>query len=130
MIRAAIYHRMATAALISACFGPAATTASAQQPLAHMEACLEWGDFDGQFGALNICNKPTTILFMALVDGHVTASDIPPGGRFYSGIPKPDVWLFTACPIGYAPSIRFSADNAAAILPSLYNCLIPGRPAT
>ena len=125
-----MYRRMATAALISVCFAPGATAASAQQPMAHMEACLEWGDFDGQFGALNICNKPTSILFMALPDGPVTAWDVPPGARLDSGIPKPDLWLFTACPIGYAPSVRFSAANAAPILQSLYNCLMPGRPAT
>ena len=31
--------------------------------------------------------------------------------------------MFTACPVGYAPNVRFAAENKAAILDSLYNCL-------
>jgi hypothetical protein len=124
-------RRMVTAAMIAASFSPlAATAVSAQQSMAHMEACLEWGDFDGQFGALNICNKPTTILFMTLADGRITEQDVAPGGRFRSGAPEPagaDAWMFTACPPGYVPSVRFSADNSKVILPSLYNCQ-RGRP--
>ena len=34
--------------------------------------------------------------------------------------------MFTACPAGYAPSVRFSLENKTAIVESLYNCL--GRP--
>ena len=99
--------------------------------MAHMEACLEWGDFDGQFGAVNICNKPMTILFMTLADGQVTTQEVPSYGRFHSGAAKPvgtDAWMFTACPIGYVPNVRFSQDNADVILPSLYNCRRQGRP--
>ncbi len=127
-----MYRRMATAVLISVCFSSLTATASAQQSMAHMEACLEWGDFDGQFGALNICNKPTTILFMTLADGRITEQDVAPGGRFKSGAPQPvgtDAWMFTACPVGYMPSVRFSADNSGVILPSLYNCQ-RGRPSS
>ena len=36
-------------------------------------------------------------------------------------------WMFTACPAGYAPNIRFAVENKTAILNSLYNCL-PARP--
>jgi hypothetical protein len=120
---------MATIALISACCFPFASTVSAQQSMAHMEACLEWGDVDGQFVAHNICNKPTTILFMTLVDGRIIEQEIAPGGRFETGAsnPGPDAWMFTACPTGYVPSVRFSADNSDVILPSLYNCQ-RGRP--
>jgi hypothetical protein len=122
---------VATAALILPCLAPLTTIASAQPVMAHMEACLEWGDLGGQFGAANICNKPTTVLFMTLADEHVTEQEVAPGGHFNSGAAKPvglDAWMFTACPVGYAPSVRFVAANANVILPSLYNCLRQGRP--
>jgi hypothetical protein len=122
---------MAMTALILPCLALLTSTASAQQVMAHMEACLEWGDLDGQFGAVNICNKPMTVLFMTLADEHVTEQEVPPGGRFHSGAAKPvglDAWMFTACPTGYVPSVRFVAANANVILPSLYNCLRQGRP--
>ena len=118
------------AALILSCPAALATTASAQQVMAHMEACLEWDDLDGQFGAVNICIKPTTVLFMTLDDERVIEQEVPGGGRFNSGAAKPvglDAWMCTACPIGYVPSVRFSAAHANVILPSLYNCR-QGRP--
>jgi hypothetical protein len=129
VIPAFTYRRLATVALILSCLAPRA--ASAQPVMAHMEACLEWGDLDGHFGAVNICNKPTTVLFMTLADEHVTEQEVAPGGSFNSGAPKPvglDAWMFTACPVGYVPSVRFSAANANVILPSLYNCQQQGRP--
>jgi hypothetical protein len=131
MIRAAACRRLAAAALISACLFPAATAASAQQLMPHMESCLEWGESDGQLEAVNNCTAPTTILFMVLAEGRVITQDVPPGGRFGSGAPEPvgpNTWMFTACPVGYVPSVRFSTDNADVILPSLYHCLRQGGP--
>ena len=42
----------------------AATNATAQQVKAHMEACTEWG----RSGTHNSCDRPISILFMALAD--------------------------------------------------------------
>jgi hypothetical protein len=131
MIRAFAYRRLAVAALISACLFPAATTASAQELMPHMESCLEWAHSDGQWGAVNSCNEPTTILFMWLADGRMITQDVSPGGRFSSGAAEPvgtNAWMYTACAVGYAPSVRFSADNADIIVPSHYHCVRQGRP--
>jgi hypothetical protein len=108
----------------------AASHAAAQQVKAHMEACTEWGRAGSAFGTRNSCDRPISILFMALGgDQHVVERNVPPGAWF-----GPDAatdlsggWMFTACPAGYAPNIRFAVENKTAILNSLYNCL-PARP--
>jgi hypothetical protein len=100
-----------------------ATTASAQQIKAHMEACTEWGRAGGEFGTRNSCNKPITILFMALGDQRVVEREVPPGAWFGPAADLSGGWMFTACPVGYAPNVRFAAENKTAILDSLYNCL-------
>ena len=126
-----MYRRVASVVALWACFFPAMASVSAQQTKAHMEACTEWGYVDGQFGTHNSCSKPITILFMAFGDARVVARDVPPGGYLSSGTTEPDLansWMFTACPLGYVPSVRFSTENATAILESLYNCHLPGRP--
>ena len=46
-------------------------------------------------------------------------------GQFSSLVGQPSC---LACPLGYVPSVRFSTENATAILESLYNCQILGRP--
>ena len=51
--------------------------------------------------------------------------EVAPGAWFESGAAS-DLsggWMFTACPAGYVPNIRFAAENKTAILDSLYNCL-------
>jgi hypothetical protein len=35
--------------------------------------------------------------------------------------------MFTACPVGFIPSVRFAIENKTPIRESLYNCQ-PGRP--
>ena len=66
---------------------------------------------------------------MTAEDQQVSSADLPPGGRFAS----PAVWgqtagfMFTACPIGLRPSVRFALENREAIGASLYNCLV-GQP--
>jgi len=131
MIPSPAYRRMVAAALIWAALFPPTTTASAQELMPHMESCLEWDGIDGQWGAVNTCNAPTTILFMVLADGRMITQDVSPGGRFSSGPAAPNrigPWMYTACPIGYAPSVRFSAENADIIVPSHYHCVRQGRP--
>jgi hypothetical protein len=125
-----VSRRVITAALVSACLFPLATDASAQDLMPHMESCLAWDDTDGQWGAVNTCNAPMIILFMVLADGRMITQEVSPGGRFSSGSKSTGIgpWMYTACPIGYAPSVRFSAENADVIVPSLYHCVRKGRP--
>lgn len=105
------------------------TTADvAAQPVkAHMEACTQWGYAGGEFGTRNSCDAPLTMRFMALGDQRVIESEVPPGAWFGSGADISHGWIFTACPLGYAPSVRFAMDNKDVIMVSLYNCL-PTRP--
>ncbi|MGZ5822306.1 MAG: hypothetical protein ACXWI1_12575 [Croceibacterium sp.] len=99
----------------------AASAAAAQQVRAHMEACTEWGRAGNAFGTRNSCDRPISILFMALGDDqHLVERNVAPGAWF-----GPDAatdlsggWMFTACPAGYTPNIRFAVENKAAILNS------------
>jgi hypothetical protein len=100
----------------------------AQPVKAHMEACTRWEYVGGEFGTLNRCDTPVTIQFMALNEGRVIERNVAPGDWFGSGTGDlPDGWIFTACPVGYAPSVRVAPENKDTILVSLYNCR-PGRP--
>jgi len=92
-----------------------------------MEACTRWVYAGGEWGTRNSCDSPVTIHFMALGNGRVVERDVAPAAWFGSGTADPGGWMFTACPVGYAPNVRFSAENKDAILDSLYNCL-PARP--
>jgi hypothetical protein len=51
------------------------------------------------------------------------------GGRFVSEAEwgQPGGFMFTACPAGYKPNVRFSVENKEAIGLSLYNC-VGGKP--
>jgi hypothetical protein len=102
-----------------------ATDAAAQQVKAHMEACTEWRHASGALGTRNSCDRPISILFMALADQHVVEREVAPGAWFDSGAASDlsSGWMFTACPAGYVPNIRFAAEDKTAILDSLYNCL-------
>lgn len=131
MIGVPACRRLTAAALIWACLFPAAMTATAQELMPHMETCLDWNHTEGQWGAVNNCKEPTTIQFMVLADGPMITRDVPPGSRFNSGAPEPigvNAWMYTACPVGYSPSIRFAPDNADIIIPSHYHCVRQGRP--
>ena len=60
-------------------------------------------------------------------DGTVQ-SEVAPGAWFDTGRRMGDVeFMFTACPVGYLPSLRFAIENKGPISDSLYNCQ-PGRP--
>jgi hypothetical protein len=107
----------------------AATAASAQQfPQAHMEGCLAWGESNGRIGARNECGRPLTVLFMEFDDPQKLEVDVAAGGWFDPGIAVGGgSYMFTACPVGYRPSVRFALENKTVIVESLYNC-VPGRP--
>jgi hypothetical protein len=109
----------------------AAGLAAAQSPSrAHMEACTQWHFQGGNIGTRNDCDRPVAIKFMAYDGGHVRDADVPPGGWFDSGVAPGTIggFLFTVCPAGYVPSVRFSPENATAIVESLYNCRPLGKP--
>jgi len=121
--------------MAAACALLAAPVAMAQLPhqesRAHMEACVRWSVADGQYATRNSCDTPVTIKFMMLDDGRVVEGDVAPGGEFASGPLGNGIggtMMFTVCPIGYVPSVRFAVENAEPIMVSLYNCLPTARP--
>ena len=102
-----------------------------QESRAHMEACVRWTYAGGEYSTRNSCDRPVTIMFMVLDEGRTVEGDVAPGGRFTSGAIAGDgngTMMFTVCPAGYVPSVRFVRENAEPILVSLYNCLPLGRP--
>jgi hypothetical protein len=108
-----------------------ATAAGAQESThAHMEGCLIWSG-SGAVGTRNECSRAITLQFMTFDDQQVVTVDLPPGGRFISDVQwgQGGGFLFTACPAGYRPSVRFAVENKDVIGPSLYNC-IGGRPSS
>lgn len=114
-------------ALCGAVLALAPATAPAQPVKAHMEACTRWGHAGAEFGTHNSCDAPVVILFMALGDLAVVEREVAPGAWFGSGADLSVGWMFTACPVGYAPNLQFGVENKDEILDSLYNCL-PSRP--
>jgi hypothetical protein len=111
------------------------TLAMAQQKVsrAHMEACVHWVAIGGQYLTLNSCDTAVSIQFMTLSEGRVIERDVLPGNQFESGPldpTKPTEMIFTVCPVGYRPSVRFARENAETISESLYNCLPLGKPAS
>ena len=115
-------------ALLAAALLAAATGAAAQEPSrAHMEGCIVWNT-SGRIAARNECSRPITILFMAFADMRVIEAEMAPGGSFEVAARwgESGGFMFTACPAGTSPSVRFSMENKTAIVESLYNCV--GRP--
>ena len=109
----------------------ATTGAGAQERTqAHMEGCLIWNN-SGTVAVRNECSRPLTLLFMTAEDQQVVSADLPPGGRFATEA----VWgqtagfIFTACPLGFRPSVRFALENKETIGLSLYYC-VGGRPSS
>ena len=113
--------------LLSLCLLVLAGGAAAQYPArAHMEGCLVWGVANGNLVVRNECSRAMTLMFMSFDDQHVVQSDVAPGAWFDSGR-RPAQFMFTACPVGFLPSVRFALENERPIRDSLYNCQ-PGRP--
>ena len=110
---------------------PATVPAQDRDSRAHMEACVRWAHVDGQYITLNMCDTAVSILFMTLADGHVIEKNVLPGSQFESGpVDRGQAaqMIFTVCPIGYVPSVRFVRENVEPISVSLYNCLPRAKP--
>ena len=106
-----------------------AASAAAQYPArAQMEGCLVWSIAKEHLVVRNECSRAMTFMFMTLEDGHVLQSEVAPGAWVDTGRAPGDTgFMFTACPVGYVPSVRFALENKQTISDSLYNCQ-PGRP--
>jgi hypothetical protein len=104
--------------------------AAAQEPpvKAHMEGCLKWRNASEGYAAFNQCDSAVSIKFMLLQDQQVVEGEATPGGNFFGPPGKGGSMIFTACPRGYVPSLRFSVENAQPISVSLYNCRPIDRP--
>lgn len=115
--------------LLSALLTAGAGMAHAQSR-AHMEACTQWKMEGHVIGTRNDCDRPVAIKFMAYDGSHRTEADVPPGGWFDTGVTDGtiDGFLFTVCPVGYEPSVRFALENQRTISDSLYNCQPHDRP--
>lgn len=120
---------MARRLLISLALLMFAASAAAQYPArAHMEGCLVWSVAKEHLVARNECSRAMTFMFMTLEDGHVLQTEVAPGAWVDTGrTPGESGFMFTACPVGFVPSVRFALENKQTISDSLYNCQ-PGRP--
>ena len=116
--------------LLLAAVALAAPAALAQETdsLAHMEGCLKWQTVNEGYAASNQCDSRVAIKFMMLEDRRIIEGEAPPHGRFLAATTLRGSLIFTACPSGYEPSVRFAAENARQISVSLYNCLPRGGP--
>jgi len=105
-----------------------AMPAQAQEEVrAHMEGCLLWSA-PGAIAVRNECGRPVSLMLMNFADQQTVAAELAPGGRFTSPFDwSPAGFMFTACPVGFQPSLRFAIENKEAIGTSLYNC-VRGRP--
>ena len=121
-----IRRLLSTAVLLAT----AATAAAQEGSAAHMEGCLVWNR-QGGVSVRNDCSRPVALMFMSFDDQQVITAEVAPGGRFTADA----VWgqsggfMFTACPPGTRPNLRFALENKEAIGASLYNCVI-GRPSS
>jgi hypothetical protein len=106
-----------------------AGSAAAQYPArAHMEGCLIWSVAKGNLVVRNECSRAMTLQFMSFDDQRVVQSEVAPGAWLDTGRRSGDAeFMFTACPVGFVPSVRFAVENKKPISESLYNCQ-PGRP--
>ncbi len=118
MIRLASAFFLLTVTIVTA-------TAEAQERrMAHMEGCLIWSR-EGNIAARNECSRPIALKYMDFDVQQTVTTELAPGARFTSD----SVWgrttgfMFTACPLGFRPSVPFALENKEAIGVSLYNCI-------
>jgi hypothetical protein len=94
--------------------------------VAHLEDCIEWGYRNGHYGAVNDCKESSSIQFMLINDERVIKGEVKPGAFFDTGLTGNQVSssreMFTACPVGYVPSVPFSLKYQDEIRESRYNC--------
>lgn len=98
---------------------------------AHMEACVRWVHTDGQYLTMNNCDTAVSIQFMLLDSGRTIEKDVMPGSQFESGpvdTSNGAEMMFTVCPVGYVPNVKFARENVEPISVSLYNCLPREKP--
>lgn len=97
-----------------------------QTSVAHVEDCTEWRYRDDRFGAVNNCKDSSSIQFMLTKDQRVIEREVKPGEFFDTRLTRNQVegshWLFTACPVGYVPSVPFSLKYQDELQGSRYNC--------
>ena len=103
----------------------ATAAAEAQERrMAHMEGCLIWSR-EGNIATRNECSRPIALKYMDFDVQQIVTTELAPGARFTSE----SVWgqttgfMFTACPLGFRPSVPFALENKEAIGVSLYNCV-------
>jgi len=98
-----------------------------QTSVAHLENCIEWGYRNNHYGAVNECKESASIHFMLINDERVIKGEVEPGAFFDTGLTGNQVsssrLLFTACPVGYVPSVPFSTKYQDEIQASRYNCI-------
>jgi hypothetical protein len=105
-----------------------ATAEAQERRMAHMEGCLIWSR-EGNIAARNECSRPIALKYMDFDVQQTVTTELAPGARFTSD----SVWgrttgfMFTACPLGFRPSVPFALENKEAIGGSLYNC-VAGEP--
>lgn len=121
-------EKMATNLFRDMTIVPARSAAiSPRTTVAHLEDCIEWGYRNNRYGAVNDCKESSSIHFMLINDGRVINGEVEPGAFFDTGLTGNQVsssrLLFTACPIGYVPSVPFSVKYQDEIQASRYNCL-------
>jgi len=105
-----------------------ATAAAQDRSAAHMEGCLVWNR-EGNVAVRNECSRPISLMFMDFDVQQPLSGELAPGASYTT----PALWgrsggfMFTACPSGLQPSVRFALENKETIGASLYNC-VTNRP--
>jgi hypothetical protein len=99
-----------------------------ERVLAHMEGCLVWNR-DGNIAVRNECSRPIALKYMDFDTQQAMTVELAPGARFTSDsvYGQTSGFMFTACPLGFRPSVKFALENKEAIGVSLYNC-VAGEP--
>jgi hypothetical protein len=117
--------------IIAACFAiaPAYSTEVLNlQTMPHLEKCMMWDYREDRFGATNNCKETVAIQFMLMSTQRTDRREIKAGEVFDTGLSRGEIddggWLFTACPLGYAPSVPFLLKDGAVLLLSLYDCVM------
>ena len=119
--------RLAVALLLAV---TVATVARAQErTAAHMEGCLVWNQPQGSVMVGNECSRAISFKFMDLETQKSQTVDLAPGQRLATDTEwgHPAGFMFTACPVGFRPSVGFTVENKEPISASLYNCVL-GEP--
>ncbi len=119
--------RTAVALLLMAMATAATVAAQAQErTAAHMEGCLVWNRPPGTVMVGNECSRSISLKFMDLETQKSQTVELAPRQRLATDTEwgQPAGFMFTACPMGFRPSVEFSVENKQAISASLYNCVV------